>query len=285
MQMNAFRFFWGCAWVTSILLIVNESVFSQKETEIATVKFPHQWIGDIDRINFKEPSGIVFHPTRGTLFVVGDGGDICEIKTDGTPVKQKRIRRADFEGITCDPATGLLYIAVEGEEMIIELHPEDFSILRTFSIERTFRGKVRLKPGGQGIEAITFVPDVNHREGGTFFVANQSFTLTDQEDPSAIFEILVPLKSDSGRNPGAKIVRYFSIGVIDLSGLVYDSNSDQLYVISDATDTFLEITKQGKILKSYALPGKDQEGIAIDNKDFLYIAQDSGGIIKCKWNR
>ncbi len=49
------------------------------------------------------------------------------------PVKQKRICDADFEGITCDPATGLLYIAVEGEEKIIEMDPGD--LLSTGSSE------------------------------------------------------------------------------------------------------------------------------------------------------
>lgn len=72
--------------------------------------------GNIDRVGFKEPSGICFHPARETLFVVGDRGHVGEMQTDGTLVRERRIRKADFEGITCNPGTGLLYIAVEGEE-------------------------------------------------------------------------------------------------------------------------------------------------------------------------
>jgi len=247
--------------------------------------FPHQWIGNIDQVNFNEPSGIVFHPGRETLFVVGDEGDICEIHTDGTLVKQKRIRHADFEGIACDPSTGLLYIAIEGKEKIIEIDPEDFRVLREFVIDRTFRGALVLKVGGQGIEAITFLPDSNHPEGGTFYVTNQGFDLNNKEDPSAIFELEVPLRSGSASDTVAKIVRYFCPGVIDLSGLFYDEKSGHLYVMSDATNTLLEITREGKILQAYAFPGENQEGIAVDASGFLYIAQDSGGIIKVKWNR
>ena len=48
---------------------------------------------------------------------------------------------------------------------------------------------------------------------------------------------------------------------------------------------FFEITRVGEILSAYAFPGNDQEGITVDGEGFLYIAQDSGGIIKLKWDR
>ena len=38
-------------------------------------------------------------------------------------------------------------------------------------------------------------------------------------------------------------------------------------------------------LNAYAFPGANQEGIAVDGEGFLYVAQDSGGIIKLKWHR
>jgi uncharacterized protein YjiK len=44
--------------------------------------------------------------------------------------------------------------------------------------------------------------------------------------------------------------------------------------------TLLEITRTGKIIGSWALPGEEQEGMIMDWKGFLYIAQDSGGILK-----
>jgi uncharacterized protein YjiK len=116
-------------------------------------------------------------------------------------------------------------------------------------------------------------------------VTNQGFDLADAEDPSAIFELEVPLKSGSGEENIATIVRYFSLGVIDLSGLYYDEMSGHLYVVSDAMNRVFEITREGDIVQYYDLPGVDQEGIAIDSEGFLYVAQDSGGIIKVKWNK
>lgn len=247
--------------------------------------FPYQWVGNIDRVNLEGPSGIVYHSRRRTLFVVGDRGDINEIQMDGALVRGERIRDADLEGITYVPSSGLLYIAIEGEEKIIEVDPADFRVLREFKINRTFRDSTVLKAGGDGIEAITFVPNSNHPEGGTFYIANQGFDLENQEDPSAIFELEVPLKSGSSRGGRAGIIRSISLNAIDLSGLYYDQRSDHLYAISGVGNTLFEITRNGEVLDTCLLPGDNQEGIALDESGFLYIAQDSGGIVKVKWDR
>jgi len=238
---------------------------------------------DIARAPIGEPSGICFHVARGTLFVVGDEGDLYEMTTDGDLLQKKHIRDADFEGVTHDPATGLLYVAVEGAETILEIAPDTFQVLREFPMERSFKGKLLLKAGGQGIEAITFAPDKDHPHGGTFFVANQSFSLTNAEDVSAIFEVEVPLK---GGTTGSKaiILRYIPREVIDLAGLHYDPASDHIFAISDTTNTLFEFEKSGAIVNAHALPGDDQEGIALQDTGFLYIAQDSGGIIRIEWS-
>lgn len=267
--------------IVFLLAAIAESTLPA-EMDPFSIVFPYQWVGNIDQIDFKEPSGIVFHPPRGTLFAVGDGGDVCEIHTDGTLVKQAQIRPADFEGITCDPSTGLLYIAIEGEEKILEVEPEDFKVAREFTIDRTFQGKMVLKPGGQGIEGITFVPDPNHPEGGTFYVSNQAFDLADPEEPSAILQVELPLKTGASEQLEAKIIQHFPLRVTDLSGIHYNAVDDRLYVISDSNNIFFELTRTGEVVKSYAFPGSDQEGITIDQEGFLYIAQDSGGIIKIK---
>ncbi len=248
--------------------------------------FPCSWTGNIDKSKFNEPSGIVFHAPRGTLFVVGDEGDLCEIKTDGETIQQKRLFKAhtDFEGVAYDPATGLIYIVIEGDDAIIEVHPDSFEVLRKFPVERAFKGKTCIKPGGNGLEALTFVPDPKHSHGGTFFAANQVFRLDEPEDLSAVFEIEVPLREEKA-NAKAKIIRYFSPGAVDLSGLHYDGKTGHLFVISDATNTIHECSLSGETLHSWALPGCNQEGFTADNAGFLYIAQDSGGIIKMKRER
>jgi uncharacterized protein YjiK len=273
----------------ALIIISSIAIFAGCRTNptphevLHIVAFPNEWVGDIDPIGFNEPSGICWHSQRKTLFVAGDEGDICEIKPGGSLVKQKRIRDgADFEGITHDPATGLLYLAVEEAESIVEVDPETFAILREFSIPREFEGKTLLRAGGEGIEAITFVPDAEHPEGGVFYVANQAFTLSDEEDISAVFQVDVPLRTRAG---AARITGYFAPGIIDLSGLHYDPATDHIIVIGDATNLMLEYSRDHRLLHVYALPGDNQEGVTVDPDGFIYIAQDSGGIVKLKWLR
>lgn len=249
---------------------------------LKSVVFPYEWVGDIDPVGFNEPSGICWHAQRDTLFVVGDEGDLCEITREGVLVKQKHIRPADFEGISYDPATGLLYLAIEEEEAVLEVDPETFATLREFSLPRELDGKTLLRAGGEGIEAITFVPDSGHPEGGVFYVANQAFTLSDCQDVSALFQVELPLRSGTGQ---ARITECIMPGIIDLSGLHYDPTTDHIFVVADATNLILEYSRNHRLLSVQAFPGDNQEGVTVDSDGFIYIAQDTGGIIKLKWLR
>ena len=54
---------------------------------------------------------------------MSDEGEIFEMQTDGTPLFRQRVP-GDLEDITVDPATGLLYIPVEGADVILEYDPD-----------------------------------------------------------------------------------------------------------------------------------------------------------------
>jgi hypothetical protein len=41
-----------------------------------------------------------------------------------------------------------------------------------------------------------------------------------------------------------------------------------------------ELTRVGSVLRRIALPGARQEGVALDDRGSLYIAQDSGGVLR-----
>jgi DNA-binding beta-propeller fold protein YncE len=276
-------------WVWLAVAALALTAVAASKTLVRKVPFPHKRLGNIDRMRFPEPSGICYHPTRKTLFVVGDEGDVVEMKTDGKPVRRKMHGkdRKDYEGITVNPATGLLYVAQEGAEKILELDPDTLETQREFQIDGKFKGKQLIKIGGpNGIEAIEFVPDADHAEGGTFYVTNQSMRLKAAEDISAVFELAVPLKTAKGEGPHkATILRYFSVGAIDLAALHWDAKRKRLLVVSDRLDTLYECTTAGKVMKAYVLPCQDQEGITVDPDDYVYVAQDRGGIIKLKWLR
>ena len=47
----------------------------------------------------------------------------------------------------------------------------------------------------------------------------------------------------------------------------------------------LHLTRSGQVVSASAFPGDNQEGIAFDADGYVYIAQDSGGVLKVKWRR
>lgn len=249
------------------------------------IPFPYHWPGkpgydgNIDRIGVVQPSGLAFHPGRRTLFAVGDDGFIAEMRTDGTPVFGEPLT-GDLEGVTVDPETGLLYIIVEGDDVILEFDPEERAVRRRFPIDREYGGNpqfLRKQRHGydDGIEAIAWVPDPRHREGGTFYVGNQW-------DPPMIFEVEVPLRSRPSGDGRARIVRVLPTRVVDPSDMYFDAETRRLNVLCDTDNLLIEITLDGRIINQYCFPGDMQEGLAADDEGFLYFAQDSGGIIKIR---
>jgi len=250
-----------------------------------TIRFPYQWLdvqgfgGNIDKQQIPEPSGICYHPQRGTLFVVSDEGFVFEINKDGSPRANWEVK-GDLEAITVVPWTGFLYIAIEGDDCILEFDPERGEVKRRFPINREFGGdpnflQKQIDSYDNGIESIAFVPDESHPEGGTFYVGNQW-------DPPMIMEVFVPLKSSREPEAEAKILRVLPFRMDDLAGMYYDARTRRLNVVSDADNIFVEITLDGRLVKEYAFLGDNQEGICRDDEGFLYIAQDSGGILKVK---
>ena len=179
-----------------------------------------------------------------------------------------------------DPRTGLLYAAIEDDETIIELEPETLTIQRKFRISRDFKGELLLKKGGMGIEAIAFVPNASHPEGGTFWVGNQSFSLKAKDESSVVCEVVVPLRTETGAVSEASIINAYKMNFIDISGLAYDSQANVLVLISDTTNLLVEMSREGTILSKYLLPGDEQEGVTLDGLGYMYIAQESGTIIK-----
>ena len=278
--------------VLLIFLLRQTQRFAHKQnslTGLAPIQLPHKSIGNIAPIPMRELSGTTYHPQRQTVFAVGDEGDIYEIRTDGGLIRKGLLEQTDIEGITVHPETGLLYAVVEGDEVILEIAPQTFRVTRKFRVNRNFEGRELLKKGGMGLEAIAFIPNAFHPEGGTFWVGNQSFSLKQGKEPSVICEVIVPLLSSTASSDTDKIEgqisRFFSLSIIDISGLAYDQERQCLLVMSDTTNLLQEITLDGNVRRQYLIPGHDQEGIVIDKMGFMYIVQENGEIIKLEDHR
>lgn len=109
--------------------------------------FPYTAVDHFGTTKAEKLSGIVYYSPRGSLFAVSDNGQLSEIATDRTLLQQKEIRKkADFEGITYHPTTGMLYVAVEGKEIILEIDPQILTTVREIRIDRMWVGQVRPFP-------------------------------------------------------------------------------------------------------------------------------------------
>ena len=261
-------------------LVQMEQSATQQTAESRPIPLPYNWIGSITKQQIAEPSGITYHSVRRSLFIADDSGSVHEVDLHGTFIQAKGLNELDIEGITMDPNTGLLYAAVEDDEVIIELEPETLTVQRKFRIARDFKGELLLKKGGMGIEAIVFVPNASHPEGGTFWVGNQSFSLKARDEPSVVCEVVVPLRTATAAISDAAIINAYKMNFIDISGLAYDSQDDVLILISDTTNLLVEMNREGTILSKYLLPGDEQEGVTLDGLGYMYIAQENGAIIK-----
>ena len=267
--------------IALVYFLIRMEQSATKETVASRpVALPYNWIGNIAHAQIAEPSGITYHPTRRSLFLADDSGSVHEVSLEGRLIQSKGLNERDIEGITVDPSTGLLYAAVEGDEVILELEPEHLAIQREFRIGRDFKGEQLLRKGGMGIEAIAFVPDASHPEGGTFWIGNQSFSLKAKDEPSVVCEVVVPLRSTTAKQAGGAIIHAYKMNFIDISGLAYDAQGDLLVLISDTTNLLVELKREGTILRQYLLPGDEQEGIVLDGLGYMYVAQENGEIIK-----
>lgn len=267
--------------IALVYFLVRMEQSMKKETEASRpVALPYNWIGSITQSQIAEPSGITYHPTRRSLFLADDSGSVHEVSLEGRLIQSKGLNERDIEGITVNPDTGLLYAAVEDDEAILELDPKDLALQREFRIGRNYKGEQLLKKGGMGIEAIAFVPDASHPEGGTFWVGNQSFSLKANDEPSVVCEVVVPLRSTTAKRSDGTIIRAYKMDFIDISGLAYDTQGDFLVLISDTTNLLVELKREGTILRQYLLPGDEQEGIVLDGLGYMYLAQENGKIIK-----
>jgi uncharacterized protein YjiK len=271
-----------------LLIVLILSISCSQSEDSYTIQFPFTWLdvqgygGNIDKQNIIEPSGICFHPFRKTLFVVSDEGEIFEIETDGTPIYSVEIP-GDLEGLAVNPQSGLLYVIVEGDDIILEFDPDKKEVTRKFPLNREYEGnpnyiEKKVKEYDNGIESIAFVLNEDHPEGGTFYVGNQW-------DPSCIMEVLVPLKTSRAKTAEARIIRVLPFELDDPAAMYYDYKTGLLNVVSDWHNILVEITLDGKLVREYAFPRNDQEGLTRDDEGYLYIAQGLGGIIRVKDDR
>ena len=200
---------------------------------------------------FPEPSGLCYSESRNTLFLVGDEGHVAEISLEGEILNLTWLGNRDLEGICWDGESETLYALDEKMSQIFTLNPDSLEI--------------------QEIETLAFhskgpFEGLSLDDGGQFILVNQKL----KKDAKKASFIL---------HRGDELLE-IKTGIEDQSGVSFQG--DFIYIISDRHNRLYTLDLDGEELWNCKLPGRTQEGIAVDADGFLYIAQDSGGLLKLK---
>lgn len=219
-----------------------------------------------------EPSDLLWHSRLQRLFSVSDGSAAVSARvfslTDAGTGLQFWEVAGDLEGIAvANPASNFVYVGTEQPNQIKEFNFTTGLVSRTFDLDPWMTGAA-----GSGLEALTFVTDAAHPEGGTFYAGLQ--------DGGVIYRFSLPIVS----SPTSTAVTYLGSftpvpGRSDLSGLDYVAGTGVLYAIYDGPNYLRAMTPAGSLLREWDLPGSNQEGVALRGND-LFIAEDSGDIVR-----
>lgn len=216
-----------------------------------------------------EPSGITWNPVTQKLFLVSDEGIATQMNADGTTVFDWDLS-GDYEGITfADPASDFVYIGLEKpNDSILELNIETGIITRTFDLSPWM--DVDSTDVNLGLEALTFVPDASHPEGGEFWAGLQ--------ETGEIFIFSLPIVSRSTSTTVTPISSFLpSTSRTQISDLFYNEADDSVYALYRGTMT--QLTTAGVFVDEWSVPGSTQEGLAIDSATCsVFIAEDSGEV-------
>lgn len=206
------------------------------------------------KVPFKEMSGLCMNQDTTGFWSVSDEGALCRISFSGsvTPVLRTNL---DFEGITIDPATGDLFVVVEGDQMVCHVAAPDYNVLDTLfyvaeAVQRDF--------DNNGLEGIAWYKE------DMFFVGSQE-------------DALVWLYKTDGT-----LVRRVSLCgetslIEETAGLFYDATKDWLWVAdSDAAKIFVFKAGDFELVTCYDVSFIDNaESICVDRAhDCVWVGSD-----------
>lgn len=207
-----------------------------------------------------EASGISYCSKDDTLVVANDEGSYYIINRKGKVLQKIKLGKYDLEGVVC-----------EEDQMIFALENKGILIVDTktgksekIPLDTMYNGrKLPLFDKKSGVEGIAKV-------GNTLYLARQS----DKKKNSFIAVVrMTPYPS--------RIIDVIDHHIADTAGLTY--HDGYLYMVSDKEDLLIKYDlQQRKSVREVKLKKGAWEGVAFDNKGFVYLADDDGRVLKYK---
>ena len=209
-----------------------------------------------------ETSGLTWHDGLQKLFAVSDEGIVSMMNADGSDIVNWNVP-GDLEALTvADHTSNYIYIGVENPDSILEFDVTTGQVTRTFDLTDWMTGA-----DNRGLEALAFVPDATHPEGGLFYAGLQS--------DGRIYQFALPIVSSSS-STAVTFVQSMAIegGSTDLAGLAYDPSSDLLLAMFDSMDQLNVIDRDGQLRSRWNVSGVGQEAVILVDGQF-YVGDDS----------
>ena len=220
----------------------------------------------------REPSGIAFHPGRGTLYVVGDRGDVAEINRQGKVLHQTNLAGLGFEGVTVGPNGRVFALEEKKTPRIYELDPNTLQVKAEYEVDTKLHGeRVLGDDHNKSAEGLCYVP-----EQKAFYCVNQ--------DPPRLVRLEVPLDKKDGKAKAVESLDLSGIVKQQASDVTYDPSSGHFLVTESSggngPGSVYELTREGKLVSRASLPGNRAEGLALDGFGRAFIADDAGGVLR-----
>lgn len=218
-------------------------------------------------LGVKEPSGVAFHPRLGRLFVVGDEGSLAELDADGRRIDSRGFA-GNLEDVAVHAPSGDLVLLSEMRSELILYDPVAHQEKRRWQMDAA--AVLGQEPGdrNQGFEGIAFRAERGRRGGGLFYLAHQ-------RTPAMVVALVCDPASPPGRLGADVVVARWPLEPHeDLTAVTYVPSIDRILVLTDKSDRILILTSNGSIESEVGVPGKQQEGLTVDGKGDVWIADE-----------
>lgn len=216
----------------------------------------------------KEPSGVAFDERANRLYLVGDEGSLVHLDAEGRKLAEDRVE-AQVEDVAVHPPSGRLVLLSEAKSELIVFDPVAHRETARFRIDgRAVLGEQPPIDRNQGFEGLAFRPEAGRPGGGVFY-------LTHQRAPATVVALAFdPAGPPATLGSDAVLARWPMPKFEDLTAVTYAPTLDRLLVVADAKDRLLVLRLDGTLEADLEIPGKQQEGIALDAAGTLWIADD-----------
>jgi uncharacterized protein YjiK len=214
----------------------------------------------------KEPSGVAFHPRLRRLFAVGDEGSLAELDPGGKRI-DSRAFSGNLEDVTVHEPSGDLVLLLEQEAALVLYDPAARREKKRWRMDAA--AILGQAPGkaNQGFEGIAFRPERGRPGGGVFYLAHQ-------RTPAMVVGLTFDPGAAAGSLGAGAVVARWPLDFEDLTAVAYAPSLDRVLVLTDKSDRILVLGRDGRVESEVAVPGVQQEGLAVAANGDIWIADD-----------